>query len=220
MIKLYSLLMNTGRQDLSVNQESLDLNIPPRPLPGEESEYHVTRNFTYFTRMINHVRTMNTIYAKVKSRKDWGLEPEFVQLNPRFEAWLNDLPSDLHITFPSDGSPPWLPSHFIANMHSYYYLSMILLHRPQLTFLEPTGIDGGWKQHMMICYSSAKILCRIQEAILQSFGLPGLLCMQRGVNYTIYCILTCTVLHLVRPESPSHLHCTDKPTGRINLSGS
>lgn len=169
----------------------------PRPILGEDSEFHVTRNFTYFMRIIRNVRNMNGIYAKLKSRKEWGIEPEFVQLNPTLEAWLNDLPSDLQIDFPADGSLPWLPSHFIGNMHSYYHLSIILLHRPQLTFMEPSGVDGGWKKHMMICYSSAKILCKLQEALLQSFGLPGLLCMQRGINYTIYCVLTCTVLHLV-----------------------
>lgn len=188
--------MTLGRTDLAVDIDSVDISVP-RPLPGEDSEFHVTRNFTYFTRSIRNVRRMNYIYSKIKTKKEWGIEPEFVQLNPSFEAWFNELPSDLQITFPPDGSPPWLPSHFIGNMHSYHHLSIILLHRPQLTFMEPTGLDGQWKQHMMLCYSSAKLLCRVQEAILQQFGLPGMLCMQRGINYTIYCVLTCTVLHLV-----------------------
>ncbi len=185
-----------------MDTETVEFNVP-RPVPGEDSEFHVTRNFTYILRIMRNVRYMNGIYAKIRSKKEWGLEPEFVQLNPSFEAWLNDLPSDLQISFPTDGSPPWLPSHFIGNMHSYYYLSIIMLHRPQLTFMEPTAMDGAWKQHMMICYSSAKLLCRIQEALLQTFGLPGFLCMQRGINYTIYCVLTCTVLHLVCSIFPS-----------------
>lgn len=63
-------------------------------------------------------------------------------------------------------------------------------------------MDGGWKHHMMICYSSAKLLCRLQEVVLQSFGMTGLLCMQRGINFTIYGVLTCTVLHLVALTSP------------------
>ena len=45
--------------------------------------------------------------------------------------------------------------------------------------------------------ATAKILCRLQEAILGAFGLTGLLCMQRGINFTIYAILTCTMIHLV-----------------------
>ncbi|RAL60471.1 hypothetical protein DID88_000246 [Monilinia fructigena] len=48
----------------------------------------------------------------------------------------------------------------------------------------------------------SKLLCRLQEAVLHSFGLTGLLCMQRGINFTIYCVLTCTVLHLVAITSP------------------
>lgn len=188
--------MILGRTDFGVDTETVEFNVS-RPVPGEDSEFHITRNFAYMLRIIRNVRYMNGIYARIKSKKEWGIDPEFVQLNPTFEAWLNDLPSDLQISFPTDESPPWLPSHFIGNMHSYYYLSIIMLHRPQLTFMEPTGMDGGWKQHMMICYSSAKLLCRIQEALFQTFGMLGLLCMQRGINYTIYCVLTCTVLHLV-----------------------
>lgn len=177
--------------------ESLDLSVP-RAVPGiDDTEFHNTRNFTYFTRVIRNVRRMNNVYNRIKKKKEWGIDPDFVQLNPSFDAWMNDLPSDLQVTFPSDGSPPWLPSHFIGNLHTYYYLSIIMLHRPQLTFMEPTGLDGGWKHHMMICYSSAKLLCRLQEGILQQFGMTGLLCMQRGINFTIYCVLTCTVLHLV-----------------------
>lgn len=169
-----------------------------RPAPGtDDAEFHVTRNFTYLARTVRNVRRMNDVYAKIKKKKDWGIDPALIQLNPSFETWMNDLPSDLQITFSSDGSPPWIPSHFIGNLHSYYYLSIIMLHRPQLQFMEPTDVNGGWKRHMLICYNSAKLLCRLQEGILQSFGLTGLLCMQRGINFTIYCVLTCTVLHLV-----------------------
>ncbi|KAH8596590.1 hypothetical protein B0O99DRAFT_509596 [Bisporella sp. PMI_857] len=191
-----------GRTDLGVEMDTLDLSVP-RPMPGlDDSEYHITRNFTYFTRVVRNVRKMNNAYANIKKRKDWGLDPEFVGLNPSFDNWINDLPNDLKVTFPPDGSPPWLPSHYIGNLHSYYFLGIIMLHRPQLTFMDPTGADGGWKHHMMICYSSAKLLCRLQEALLQSFGMTGLLCMQRGINFSIYCILTCTVLHLVALTSP------------------
>lgn len=178
--------------------ESLDFSVP-RPMPGgDDAEYHVTRNFTYFSRVVRSVRRMNNVYGRIKRRKEWGIDPEFVQLNPTMNSWLSDLPADLSITFPPDGSPPWLPSHFIGNLHSYYYLAVIMLHRPQLTFLDPTSPDGQWKSHMVLCLSSAKLMCRLQEAMLQSFGLSGLQCMQRGISFTIYAILTCIPLHLVR----------------------
>jgi len=187
----------------------------PRPLPGvDEVEYHASRNFTYFARVVGNVARMTKVYARIKKNKDWGADPEFVQLNPTFHAWLNDLPPDMTVNFPPDGSPPWLPSPFIGNLHSYYYLSIIMLHRPQLQLLDPTGLDGQWRHHMMICYSSAKLLCRLEEGILQAFGLTGLQSMQRGVNFTIYSILTCTVLHLVgfltlMTKAVSHTHLTE-----------
>ncbi|KAK6612718.1 hypothetical protein H4I96_01931 [Botrytis cinerea] len=187
-----------GRTDLAVDMETLDLSVPRTGI--DSGELAITRNFTWFTRVVRNVRRMNNVYAKVKKRKEWGIDPDFVHLNPSFETWMNDLPENLQIDFPTDGSPPWIPTHFIGNLHSYYYLSIIMLHRPQLTFMEP-GMDG-WKHHMLICYNSAKLLCRLQESVLQSFGLTGLLCMQRGINFTIYCVLTCTVLHLVAITSP------------------
>lgn len=55
---------------------------------------------------------------------------------------------------------------------------------------------------MTICYQSAKVLCRLQEALLAQFDMTGLLCMQRGINFTIYAILTCIMLHLIALSSP------------------
>ncbi|KAI1090351.1 hypothetical protein F5B19DRAFT_484623 [Rostrohypoxylon terebratum] len=191
-----------GRQDTSVDPESVDFNVP-RLMPGcEETEYHASRNFSFLSRIARNLNKANSVYAKIKKKKDWGIDPELVQLNPLITGWLNELPADLRLTFPQDGSPPWLPSHFIGNMHSYYYLSIIILHRPQLSFLEPMGADGQWKTHMSLCYSSAKALCRLQESMLQSFGLSGLQCMQRGISFTIYAILCCIVLHIVALTSP------------------
>lgn len=179
--------------------DSIDFNVP-RPIPGgDESEYHITRNFTYFARVVRNVSRMNSTYGRLKKKKtkDWGVDPEFVQLNPALQSWMSDLPADLSVTFPPDGSPPWLSSPYIGNLHSYYYLTLILLHRPQLNFLDPNSTDGQWKQHMMICYSAAKALCRLQEAVLNNFGFSGLQCMLRGFSFTVYCGLCCIVLHLV-----------------------
>ncbi len=155
-------------------------------MPGvDESEYHISRNFVYLVRIIGNISRLSRAYARVKKNKDWGLDSEITKLNPLFHSWLTDLPPDMTVNIRPDGAPPWLPSPYLGNVHSYYYLSVIMLHRPQLQLLDPTNPDGQWKHHMMICYSSAKLLCRLEEAILQSFGLTGLRCMQRGVNFTI-----------------------------------
>ncbi|KAF5863396.1 hypothetical protein ETB97_010154 [Aspergillus alliaceus] len=50
---------------------------------------------------------------------------------------------------------------------------------------------------------------KLQEAILERFGLAGLLSMQRGINFAIYCIMTCTMLHLVAITSPDPNFHTD-----------
>ena len=144
---------------------------------------------------------MARTYGRLKKSKEWGINPEFVQLDPSLNAWLAGLPADLTLSYPPDGSPPWISSAFVGNLHSYYYLSLILFNRPQLAVLSPTGPGGQWKQHMVVSYNAAKMLCRLQEAVMGSFGLNGLVCMQRGINFTIYAVLGCIVLHLVRYSS-------------------
>lgn len=150
---------------------------------------------------------------KARKGKDWRLDPKLVAYNVAFNNWPEELPQDLRLTLPADGSPPWLPTHFIGNMHSHYHLGKAMLHRPQLVALQASADETSWRHHMTVCYNSAKTLCRLQEAILESFGLRGLLCMLRGINFTIYAILTCTMIHLVRFSLSSSL--IDSDSGRL-----
>lgn len=182
---------------MSVDAATVDSNIP-RAFSGlDVSDSNISRQFTYLTRCVKNVRRLIQTYAQVKKKHDWANDTQFVQLNPSFTAWISDLPPDLQIAYPANGLPPWIPSHFVGNLHSYYHLSIIMLHRPQLVTSDSFDLNGAWKEHMLLCYCSAKNLCRLQESVLQTFGLPGLLCMQRGINFTIYAVLTCTMLHLV-----------------------
>ncbi|KAK1757401.1 hypothetical protein QBC47DRAFT_399742 [Echria macrotheca] len=193
-----------GRTDLQVEEDTVDFSIP-RPVPnGDETEYHVSRNFTYLARVVRNVSRMTVTYGRLKrlKNKDWGIDPEFVQISPALDAWLAELPADMTVNYPPDGSPPWLPSAFIGNLHSYFYLSIILFNRPQLAFMTPSNPGGQWKHHMLVSYNAAKMLCRLQESVMASFGLLGLQCMQRGINFTIYAVLACIVLHLVALTSP------------------
>lgn len=191
-----------GRHDLAVPQDSVEFDVP-QPMPGGDKEDElVSRNFVYFARVVRNVRRMSSVYTRVKKKKDWGIDPEMVQLNQGFASFLPELPADMAVTYPPDGSPPWLPSSFIGNLHSYFHLSVILYHRPQLSFLDPTTNATQWKHHMTKCYDSAKALCKLQEAIVNSSGLEGLMCMQRGYSFTVYCGLSCIVLHLVCIVSP------------------
>lgn len=193
-----------GRTDLQVEEDTVNFNVPRPVLNGNESEYHVSRNFAYFARVVRNVSRMLRAYGRLKKNKnkDWGIDHDFVQISPALDAWLNELPADLAVSYPPDGSPPWLPSAFVGNLHSYYHLSIILFHRPQLAFMSPGSVGGQWKHHMLVSYNAAKMLCRLQDSVMGSFGLLGLQCMQRGINFTIYAVLACIVLHLVALTSP------------------
>lgn len=182
---------------MSVPFDSVDFDVPQRLSGSDESEYFISRNFTYFARVVRNVRRMSAAYVKVKKRKEWGIEPEMQQLAQGFESFLPELPPDLSVDFPPDGSPPWIPSTFVGNLHSYYYLTLILYNRPQLQFIDLTANPVQWKHHMMICYDSAKKLCRLQEAIYNTSGMEGLQNMQRGFSFTVYAGLSCICLHLV-----------------------
>lgn len=178
--------------------ESVDFNIPASlPEEKDDCEYHVSLNFTYFTRLVRTIGRMSQVYARMKRKKDWGISPEFQVIRQDIGSYLTALPADMTVSFPSDGSPPWLPSSFVGNLHSYYYLTLILYHRPVLSFLNPDANESEWKHHMLACCSSARALCRLQEAVLSYFGLTGLQNMQRGFSFTVYAGLSCIVIHLV-----------------------
>ena len=202
-----------GRYDLGVEMDTVDFSTPAM-LPGvDEEEYNVSRNFVHFARVLRNGRSALDVYRQIRKEKDWHTHPLLTSLNPTFPRWLEELPADMKIHYPPDGSPPYLTSHYVGNLHVYYHLSNIMLHRPQLSSSD-FSLDASWKQHMSICQQSAKTLCQIQEALYSTFAIDGLIYMQRGlmlfttamstamlitpgVNFHIYSILTCVLLHLV-----------------------
>jgi hypothetical protein len=186
-----------GRYDYEVGLDSIDMSPSPPCSQDDAFEAKISRQFAFFIRNVRNIRTIAETYHELSKTKDWGRHPKFVAHNQAFDRWPDALPPDLQLTLPADGSPPWLPSHFIGNMHSHYQLGRIMLQRPQLMASKSFAADSVWKQHMTSCYNSAKVLCRLQEAIFSQYGLQGLLCMQRGINFTIYAVLTCVMLHLV-----------------------
>lgn len=187
----------SGRSDYEVDPETVDMRPQLDTVDVDQFETDRSRQFSYFVKNAYHIRIYTELYHKIKKQKDWATQPRFTQNNPVFSDWYRSLPQDLQVAYPEDGSPPWLPSHFVGNMHTHYHLAIIMVHRPQLLASKFGAADGGWRKHMQLCYSSAKCLCRLQEAIISRFTLQGLRFMQRGINFTVYAILTCTMLHLV-----------------------
>ncbi|KAF2400422.1 hypothetical protein EJ06DRAFT_537972 [Trichodelitschia bisporula] len=190
-----------GRVDFGVDEDTVELQ-PPISLPGvDEDELQVSRHFVYFARVVKNIKSTIKVYARLrKSKKAWALDPDFAALDKQYPKWLIELPSDFQLLYPPQDQAVWVPSAFIGNVHCYHYLSTIMHHRPQIHYLTET--DGFWRDHMLICYDAAKKMCRIQESMLQSYGTPGLMGMQRGISFTIYCVLTCTMLHLASITSP------------------
>ncbi|KAE9978515.1 hypothetical protein EG328_001425 [Venturia inaequalis] len=172
-----------GRHDFNINDASVDLK-PIRPIPGQdEAEFQTSFQFVWFARVVKNIRTTIHIYSRLKkSKDDWAADSVNIEHNGSFARWIQELPRDLQITFPQDGSSPWVESSFLGNMHCYHYLSVIMHHRPQMHYLTET--DGDWRAHML------------------TYGMIGLMCMQRGISFTIYCVLTCTMLHLASITSP------------------
>lgn len=188
---------HVGRTEFGVSLDTVDFEVPAS-LPGlEDNELSVTQQFTQLMRAIRNVRQSSLVYAGLRRKKsDWANDLNFVAHNADFDRWTYDLPPQLQITYPPDGSAPWILFHVHANIHMYHYLSVILHHRPQLEITHGM-FDGVWKKHMIKCYAAATKICRLQEAVLRDFDLDGLQYMQRGINFPIYCVLTCTLLHLV-----------------------
>ena len=190
-----------GRTDFAVELETIDFNFPTALPSGDTFERELTRRTTYFAQAVRNIKQTNTLWQTMRRLKnDWALDPMFVRQNEVINTWLQSLPPDMQIHYADDDSPPWINNdHYVAYLHTYHHLVVIMHHRPQLqTLLEKR--DANFKTHLDICNESASLMCRLQEALFRDFGLHGLQFMQRGIGFTIYCVLTCTMLHLVRPR--------------------
>ncbi|KAJ5180383.1 hypothetical protein N7492_003593 [Penicillium capsulatum] len=132
-----------GRSDYGVDLDTVDIrpSLDIRGLDAYETER--SRQYAYFVRNARNIRIITDVYHKIKKQKDWGADPRFMQKNPLFADWLRTLPPNLQVNYPADGSPPWLPTHFVGNMHSHCHLAIILLHRPQLVASQSFTAGGN-----------------------------------------------------------------------------
>ncbi|KXT05016.1 hypothetical protein AC578_10337 [Pseudocercospora eumusae] len=192
-----------GRSDFQVDIGSVTYDLPLPSNDVNAFEHLSSRRTTIFAQAVRNIKESNNFWQSTRRHnKNWALDPTFVRHNEDLPQWLKTLPSDFQLQYPEDGSPPWLGGdHFVANVHVYHHLVVIMHHRPQLQARLEKG-DMGWKDLLDICLSSASHMCRVQEALYRDFGFHGLQFMNRGVNFTVYCVLTCMMLHLAAITCP------------------
>ncbi|KAH0608934.1 uncharacterized protein H6S33_001162 [Morchella sextelata] len=193
-----------GRDIMQINPESIDLTTPLGSPDLDENEVTIYRNFIYFVWLIKNIRRMNDVHAKLKATPNWRNDPQFLDSGPSLDTWAYELPPNLHVVVVTDLSHPGpqIDSHFTGNLQIYYHLARIMLHRPALAFGKTFSLGGEWKTHMMICTNAAKSMLRLEETVFEQYGMLGLQCMLRGVNFTIYALLTCAMIHLIAATCP------------------
>ena len=98
---------------MGVDPATLDVSTKPPAADVDEFESLISRQFAYFIRNGCNTRRVADIAYKIKRKKGWALDEELVAYNSAFLRWPNELPQDLDIEFPPDGSPPMLSSHFV-----------------------------------------------------------------------------------------------------------
>lgn len=191
-----------GRTTFVVNLNTVDLNAPRSNYGLEESDLRISQDHIQFVRVIYNIRQTSKRYAELNKKKlNWATDPSYTQHNSDFQPWIQNLPHHLQIIYPKDNSPPRVPFHFVANIHSYHWLSVIMQHRPQLEMVSSVSPED-YSMKFKICYEAATKICRLHEAILNQWGFESLLCMVRGINFTIFAALTCTLFHLAAITSP------------------
>jgi len=181
---------------------SVDLSTPLRGASElDDQEVMIHRNFVHFVRLIHNIRRMSDVHAKLKASPNWRNDPQFLQSGPSLEQWFYDLPADLHIQVNTSLAQPGPQpeSHLSGNLQVYYHLARIMLHRPALAFGKTFASGGEWRRHMSVCTNAAKSICRLEEVIFELYGMLGLQCMSRGVNFSIYSLLSGAMIHLVCP---------------------
>lgn len=187
-----------GRSDYSVDIDTVDLNPSCPNSDIDDFEKMITRQFTFWVRNVRNIRAITQTYHKLKRKnKDWATDPQFVAYNQDFQRWPSEVPGDLNIMIPEDGSLPEVPSHYLGNMHCHYQLGIVMLYKPQLAASKDFMNDKMWKNIMFTCYNAAKRVCVIQEAVLKRYNMLGMAAIHRGLSFPIYAILTCVMVHLV-----------------------
>jgi hypothetical protein len=197
---LQILTLVKGRGTMQCGPNSVDLSTPLSATPDlDEQEILIHRNFIHLVRLIHNIRRMSDVHEKLKANPNWRNDPQFLQSAPSLEQWLYDLPPDLRILVATDLSQPGpqLDSHYSGNLQVYYHLARIMVHRPALAFGKTFASGGEWRRHMSVCTDSAKSICRLEEVIFERYGMLGLQCMSRGVNFSIYALLSGALIHLV-----------------------
>jgi hypothetical protein len=197
--KLYITHTAVGRLEYSVRGDTVDLNEPQVIAGIDVHERQISHQFLYLLRLVNEIRNTLEIYRDLRRKLGdaYCMESQYVALDTAYVKWHQTLPPDTQITVPKDGFEPWVSTAFLGNLHSYYYLSLIMHHRPQVHYLMEEFGGESYKRYMLICLGSAKKLCRIQESMFRTLGPAGFEAMLRGMSFTIYALLTCTMLHLV-----------------------
>ena len=185
--------------EYSVRANTVDLNEPQVIAGIDVHERQISHQFLCLLRLVYEIRNTLEIYRdfRKKSGAAYCMEPQYIAVDTAYVKWHQTLPQDAKITVPKDGFEPWVSTPFLGNLHSYYYLSLIMHHRPQVHYLMEEVGGESYKRYMLICLNSAKILCRIQESMFRTLGPAGFEAMLRGMSFTIYALLTCTMLHLV-----------------------
>ncbi|EWC45147.1 hypothetical protein DRE_06035 [Drechslerella stenobrocha 248] len=195
-----------GRHVMTSDPATIDIPVSSSVYDMSDKELAVHMNFSYFVELLKLIRRINDVFARLKRSmaSNWAGDPEFLACGPSFDTWLFTLPQHLQIDVPVDLEIPMGPvlSHFSGNLLVYGYLARIMFHRPALAFARNFTATGQWRMHLQACYDSSRKACRLTEAIMGQYGIRGLMCMLRGINFTIYAMLTCTMVNLVAATCP------------------
>ncbi|KAK5172302.1 uncharacterized protein LTR77_003940 [Saxophila tyrrhenica] len=192
-----------GRTDFAVEYETIEFRLPTPSPDIDPFEHRATRRNTFLAQAVQNVKQTNVLWQRMRRQNpEWALDPTFVSRNDLIATWYKNLPPDMQIHYTDEDTPPYLGGdHFVAGLHTYHHLIVMMQHRPQLqTLLEKR--NPSFKAHLDVCNDAASRICRLHEALYRDFGLHGLQFMQRGIGMTIYCVLTCIMMHLASITSP------------------
>ncbi|KAI5296604.1 hypothetical protein KEM52_005901 [Ascosphaera acerosa] len=155
-----------GRADFGVSLDTVECR-PDWVPPGTNAwELQRSRQFTYFMQIAYTIRVSLQRYHQIAKQVDWGADPYYASISSQLDKWIINLPGDLQINLTSKSlpigpacddasgsSPPKLPSHFIANMHTYLHLSIISLCRPLLLASKNFSAGGHQVDSLRLAFS-------------------------------------------------------------------
>ncbi|KAG0201615.1 hypothetical protein BGX28_005605 [Mortierella sp. GBA30] len=163
----------------------------------EESSFAL-RYFVETIKLSNILgQILQRVYAaKTRTHGPAQVSSTVAELDTTLTKWLLALPPDLRYNHQAVAAGTAKVTQWVATIHSFYYVVLILLHRPYMVPTSPTKAKLSESMPSLnICISAANSITHFAEKMAEDGSL------KYAWNFTSYELFTSSLIHLTNSAS-------------------